>query len=88
MTDARTPPASAPRAAASDLVLVERHLFRLSDPEAPELRTAPLPSEDSPVTTGAGPNLALFSSILEDGAVHADVELWGIPRPHRPISGT
>ncbi|MER5388258.1 hypothetical protein [Saccharopolyspora sp. NPDC002686] len=84
MTDARTPPASWPRAAASGLVEVERHLFRLSDPEAPALRQAPLPSEESPVTTGAGPDLALFHSVLEDGAVHADLELWEHPAPAPP----
>ncbi|MEU1985589.1 hypothetical protein [Nocardia sp. NPDC019395] len=84
MTDARTPSASRPRAAASGLVLVERHLFRLSDPEASAVRRAPLPSDDSPVTTGAGPDLALFHSVLEDGAVHADLELRDHPVPTPP----
>jgi len=70
-----------PCVAASGLVFVERHLFRLSDPEAPALRQAPLPAADSPVTTGAGPDLALFRSVLEDGLVHADLELWEHPVP-------
>lgn len=84
MTDARTPPASWPRAAASGLVFVERRLLRLSDPEAPALRRAHLPSEEAPVTTGAGPDLALFHSVLDDGAAHADLELWEHPVPAPP----
>ncbi|MEV0697147.1 hypothetical protein AB0I53_04395 [Saccharopolyspora sp. NPDC050389] len=83
VTDASIPslPVLRPRIAASGLVFVERHLFRLSDPEAPALRRAPLPAADSPVTTGAGPDLVLFSSVLEDGLVHADLELWEHPVP-------
>ncbi|GAB2809694.1 hypothetical protein [Streptomyces daliensis] len=79
--DASAPGAHTPVAAASGLVLVEKGLFRLSDPQAGPLRPAPDPTEDTPVTTGSGPDLALFLSALEDADVWAVLELWAGPAP-------
>ncbi|MER5442042.1 hypothetical protein [Streptomyces sp. NPDC002790] len=70
-----------PIADAAGLVFVEDRMFRLSDPCAGPLHPAPTPTEDTPVTTGTGPDLAVFLSALEDADVAAVLELWQAPGP-------
>ncbi|MEB8341115.1 hypothetical protein [Streptomyces endophyticus] len=79
--DASTPGPRGPVADAAGLVLVEDRMFRLSDANSGPLRPAPTPTEDTPVTTGTGPDLALFLSATEDGEVAAVIELWQAPGP-------
>lgn len=73
--------AAALRAATGGAVFVERHMFQLSDPEADSFTNPPNPTEEQPVTFGAGHKLALFHSALEDGKPHVDVELWSAQPP-------
>ncbi|MGD6743555.1 hypothetical protein ACOKM3_17130 [Streptomyces sp. BH106] len=79
--DTATPGPRAPLARAAGLVLVEHRVFRLSDPHSGPLRPAPAPTEDTPVTIGSGPDLAVFLSALEDADVAAVLELWQAPGP-------